>query len=316
MKIAKLKVLKYNMRKFFNKINDKWLSFRKWSDGNIFGYLIGSIVKLVLIIAIFILIFYSLFIIGPFKDKTSSDSSVGDSSAQDPNCNVTGINLHGELVTYIPNHADSDTTFNYDTTASEDIVGAIKSANDNPNIKAIVIEVDSGGGSPTGGSEIAEAVKDSQKPVVAFIREMGASASYWAISSASQIFANVNSNVGSIGVTSSYLSNVKKNQKEGYTYEQVSVGKYKDSGSPDKPLTQEEKDLIMRDDLIVYQNFIQDVANYRNIPIKKVRQYGDGSTVLGQKAKELGLIDSIGGLSEVEQYLEKTTNEKPDICWQ
>ena len=306
------------MRKIFNKINELWLSFRKWSDINIFGYLIGGIVKLVLIIAIILLVFYSLFIIGPFKDKTSEDSSVSDSSAQDPNCNVTGINLHGELVTYIPNHADSDTSFNYDTTSSEDVVGAITNANDNPNIKAIVIEVDSGGGSPTGGSEIAEAVKNSKKPVVAFIRETGASASYWAISSASQIFANVNSNVGSIGVTSSYLSNVKKDQKEGYTYEQVSVGKYKDSGSPDKLLTQEEKNLIMRDDLIVYQNFIQDVANYRNIPIEKVRQYGDGSTVLGAKAKELGLIDAIGGLPEVEQYLEKTaeTGEKPDICWQ
>ena len=145
------------MKKLFNKINDKWLNFRKWSDNNIFGYLIGNIVKLVFTLAIFILIFYSLFIIGPFKDKTSSDSSINDSSTQDPNCNVAGINLHGSLVTYIPNHADNDTTFNYDTTSSEDVVGAITSANDNPNIKAIVIEVDSGGGSPTGGNEIAEA---------------------------------------------------------------------------------------------------------------------------------------------------------------
>ena len=304
------------MRKLFNKINDKWLNFRKWSDNNIFGYLIGNIVKLVFTLAIFILIFYSLFIIGPFKDKTSSDSSINDSSTQDPNCNVAGINLHGSLVTYIPNHADNDTTFNYDTTSSEDVVGAITSANDNPNIKAIVIEVDSGGGSPTGGNEIAEAVKSSQKPVIAMIREVGASASYWAISGASKIFANMNSNVGSIGVTSSYLSNVQKNAKDGLVYEQLSVGKYKDSGSANKPLTQEERNLFMRDNLIIYQNFIEAVSINRNIPIEKVKSFSDGSTVLGQKAKDLGLIDTIGEIGEVEKYLEQTTGEKPDICWQ
>ncbi len=305
------------MKKLFNKINDKWLNFRKWSDSNILGYFIGSIVKLVLILAILLLVFYSLFIIGPLKDKAPSDSSVSDSSSTtDKNCTVAGINLHGSLVTYIPNHADNDTTFNYDTTSSEDVVGAITNANDNPNIKAIVIEVDSGGGSPTGGSEIAEAVKSSKKPVVAFIREMGASASYWAISSASKIFANINSNVGSIGVTSSYLSNVNKNTKDGLVYEQLSVGKYKDSGSANKPLTQEERNLFMRDDLIIYQNFIEAVSTNRNIPIDKVKSFSDGSTVLGQKAKELGLIDTIGGISEVEQYLEQKTGEKPDICWQ
>ena len=305
-----------NMRKLFNKINNAWLSFRKWSDGNIFGYFIGSIAKLILILAIFILIFYSLFIIGPFKDKAPSDSAVSDSSAQDPNCNVAGINLHGELVTYIPNHADNDTNFNYDSVSSENILGAIKSANDNPNIKSIILEVDSGGGSPTAGEEIANAVKSSGKPVVALIREVGASASYWAISSASKIFASRNSNVGSIGVTSSYLSNVQKNAKDGLVYEQLSVGKYKDSGSANKPLTQEERNLFMRDDLIIYQNFIEAVSTNRNIPIEKVKSFSDGSTVLGGKAKELGLVDIIGGIGEVEKYLEQITGEKPDICWQ
>ena len=305
------------MRKFFNKINELWLSFRKWSDINIFGYLIGSIVKIILIVIVFTTLFYSLFIIGPFKDDSSVDSALSDSdNTTDENCTVTGINLHGILVTYIPNHAENDSLFNYDSVSSENIMGAIKDANANPNIKAIVIEVDSGGGSPTAGDEIANAVKNSEKPVVAFVREVGASSAYWAISSADKIFASKNSNVGSIGVTSSYLSNVSKNAKDGYTYEQISVGKYKDSGSPDKPLTQEERDLFMRDNLIVYQNFIEAVSKNRNIPIGKVKSFSDGATVLGVKAKELDLIDTIGGISEVEQYLEETTGEKPDICWQ
>jgi len=166
------------------------------------------------------------------------------------------------------------------------------------------------------GEEIANAIKNSDKPVVAYIREMGASSAYWAISSASKIFASENSNVGDIGITSSYLSDAGKNAKDGLTYEQLSAGKFKDAGNTDKPLTAEERALFMRDVNIVYQNFIKDVAQNRNIPIDKVSSMADGATVLGLKGKELGLIDVIGGLPEVEQYLGKIINEKPDICWQ
>jgi len=304
------------MKKFFNKINDKWLSFRKWSDGNVFGYLIGNIVKLVFTLAIFILIFYSLFIIGPFKDKTSSDSSVGDSSdTTNDNCTVRGVELHGMILTYLPLHADNDTNFNYDSVSSENVDYAIKQANEDDRIKAILIDVDSTGGYPVAGEEISVAIKNSKKPVVALIREQGDSAAYWAVSSADKIFASRNSDVGSIGVTQSYLSDVKKNTKDGYTFEQLSVGKFKDSGSANKPLTTEEKALFMRDVTIVYNNFVQDVANNRNIPIDKVKSFSDGSTVLGLKAKELGLVDQIGGLPDAEQYIEKTTGEKPEICW-
>jgi protease-4 len=304
------------MKKFFNKINNTWLNFRKWSDGNILGYLIGNTIKLFFTLAIFILIFYSLFITGPFKDKAPSDSAVSDSSdTTNDNCTVRGIELHGMITTYLPLHADNDTNFNYDSVSSENVDYAIKQANEDDRIKAILIDVDSTGGYPVAGEEISVAIKNSKKPVVALIREQGDSAAYWAISSADKIFASRNSDVGSIGVTQSYLSDVKKNAKDGYTFEQISVGKFKDSGNADKPLTAEEKALFMRDINIVYNNFIQDVSQNRNIPVDKVRSIADGSSMLGDKAKELGLIDQIGGLPEVEQYLEKTTGEKSEICW-
>lgn len=305
------------MKKLFNKINELWLSFRKWSDENIFGYLIGSTVKIVLIVIVFAALFYSLFVVGPFKDKAPVDPAVTDStSTANDNCTVTGINLHGTILTYLPLHAENDTYFDYDSVSSEDVVYAIKQANENEKIKAIIIEADSPGGSPVAGEEIAVAVKNSKKPVVGLIREIGSSAAYWSISSASKIFASKNSNVGGIGVTSSYLSNVVKNTTDGYTYEQLSAGKYKDSGSADKPLTAEEKVLFMRDVNIVYENFITVISQNRKISIDKVRGYADGATVMGATAKERGLIDEIGGLPEVEQYLEKTTGEKPETCWQ
>lgn len=243
-------------------------------------------------------------------------SSDGPDEYIDQDCTVTGINIHGAIMTYIPEHTEGDTNFDYDTVASEDILWSIQNANVDPKIKAIILEVDSTGGYPVAGEEIDNAVKNSEKPIVAFIRATGTSSAYWAVSSADKIWASKNSDIGSIGVTMSYLSQVELNKKEGYTYEQLSAGNYKDSGSPAKILTKEERDLFMRDINIIYENFMNAVSNNRKIPIEKVRSFADGSSVLGEKAKELGLIDEIGGIIEVEKYLENQLGEKPQICWE
>jgi protease IV len=235
-------------------------------------------------------------------------------------CNVTGINLHGTLYTYLlEGSVDSSETepgSDTDAVSSENILWSIEQANLDENIKAIVVEVDSTGGSPLAGEEVSQAIKNSVKPVYSFIRAQGLSASYMAISSAKKIWASKYSDVGSIGVTMSYLNNSEKNKKEGYTYERLSAGKFKDSGSPDLPLTEEEKDLFMRDLNIMYEDFVKDVSVNRNISVEKVKSFADGSSVLGEKAKEIGLIDEIGGIYEVEKYLEEQIGEKAEICWE
>lgn len=258
---------------------------------------------------------YSL-VAGWYSNNNAQDSAISDSfSDTNEDCSVIGVNLRGEILTYIPNQSESDPSYNYDTVASEDITWAIRKANEDPKIKAILVEVDSAGGSPVGGEEIASAIENSDKPVIAHIREYGTSAAYWAISGADKIFASRNSDVGGIGVTSSHLNNVAKNQKEGYSYEQLSAGKYKDSWSPDKSLTNDERALILRDINIVHVNFIEAVAKNRSLPIEEVKRLADGSTVLGEMAKALRLIDEIGGIDEVENYLEKIIGEKPEVCW-
>ena len=291
------------MKKLYRKINELWLRIRKWGNDNLIGYIVTGTLKILFIGTIAVLIFFWL-----------TDNKVGDSENQ--NCSVAGIKLHGALMNYIPPHADNDTAFNYDSVSSEEVVGSIKQANQNPEIKAILVEVDSGGGSPLAGEEISEAIKKSTKPVVALIRGTGGSSSYWAISSASRIFASKNSSVGAIGITSSYLSSAEKSKKDGYVYEQMSSGKFKDSGSADKILTEEERALFMRDVNIMFENFISAVSQNRKIPIDKVRSFSDGSTVLGEKAKELGMIDEIGGVNDIKGYLEKTIGGQAVICWE
>lgn len=249
----------------------------------------------------------------------SSSGSLSDSSNTDDassSCSVLALNLHGSIVTYIPDKYFDNTDSNKDIVASEKITHYIEEADKDDNIKAILLEVDSNGGLPVAGEEIAHALRNTKKPSIAVIRQSGLSSAYWAASGASHIFASRNSDIGSIGVTASYLESVNKNKKDGYQYVQLSVGKYKDTGNPDKELTDDEKSLIMRDIKIVHQNFIDDVAKYRNISVSDVQKIADGSSVLGDKAKELKLIDEIGGLSDAKNYIENLIKEKPEICWQ
>jgi protease-4 len=238
-------------------------------------------------------------------------------TASEENCsgNVARIKLQGELVTYIPpENLDSEGYFLADQTASEDIVAAIKEAEEDSGIEAIVLEIDSIGGSVTAAEEVATALKSAGKPTVAIIRGTGYSAAYWAATGADRIFASKNSDLGSIGVTMSYLDYSKQNVKEGITYQQLSSGKFKNIGDMDKTLTEEEKTLLMRDVNILHQNFINAVAENRKLEVEKVKTLADGSSMLGQMALDNKLIDEIGGIPEVENYLKSKYNIEPDIC--
>lgn len=244
------------------------------------------------------------------------ENNLNGDQSQDYTCNVAGIELHGNVVTYIsPDHYDSEGNLIFDESASDLITGRIRTLEEDDSIKAILLEVDSYGGSGVAGEEIAAALKNTKKPTVALIRDAGASAAYWAASGADKIYASKNSDVGSIGVTYSYLDNIGKNRKDGLTYNQLSSGKFKDTGDPDKPLTLEEKNLIMRDVKIMHQNFIKAVSENRNIGIEKVANLADGSTMLGEAALRNGLIDQIGGMPEVKEYLKEQIGEDVVFCW-
>jgi len=244
----------------------------------------------------------------------SNSSDTEDSEYYD--CNVQGIFLRGDMYTYIPTDLDGYPLEGYEgAVSSEEISYLIGEAEYDDNIRAILIEVDSYGGSPLAGEEISNDIKYATKPVVVYIRESGVSAAYLAISSADQIFASKMSNVGSIGVTMSYLDYSSQNRQQGISFVQLSTGKFKDSGSPDKPITQEEKNLFMRDLNIMQDIFIQSVSENRNISIEEVKSIADGSSVLGEQAIELGLIDQIGDYYSAGDYISELIGEEVSDCW-
>jgi protease IV len=253
-----------------------------------------------------------------FDDGYYEEEYYDDSieSVYPESCNVSGIELHGELVTYISNeNFDEEGNPLYDQTSSEDIVYYIEDAEINDQIKAIILEIDSYGGYSVADEEVANALKRATKPTIVLIRTAGLSSAYYAATGADVIFASQDSDVGSIGVTISYLDNAKQNQNEGLTFNQLSSGKFKDVMNTDKPLTQEERNLLMRDIEIMNENFIKAVAENRNLDIEKVRQLADGSSMLGEMALENGLIDKIGGMYEVEQYIGELLGDEVEICW-
>lgn len=249
---------------------------------------------------------------------TGSDLSSSSTTA-DANCNIIGIEIRDCLSTYKPDTANNPPTSgsNYcDTiTSSEAVIWKLADAANNPKIKAVVLEIDSGGGSAVAADEIASAIKDFGKPSVAWVRQNADSAAYWIASAADTIIASENSDIGSIGVTSSYVDNAKKNAKDGLTYNQLTAGVYKDMGSLDRPLTTAERSLIQRDLDILHQNFINAIATNRNLSVAKVTALADGSSMLGRMALRNGLIDQLGTKQEVWQKLQADIGEKPEVCW-
>lgn len=180
------------------------------------------------------------------------------------------------------------------------------------NILGVLARIDSGGGSPVASEIISNRFKKSSLPVVALIRERGASGGYLIATGAKTIIASPFSDVGSIGITMSYLENTAKNKKDGVQYISLSSGKYKDYGSPDKALTFDEQKLFQRDLKIWHDHFVKIVSENRNLPFEQVAKVADGSSMPGSLALENKLIDTLGDQETARKWFAEKLNLKLD----
>jgi protease-4 len=235
-------------------------------------------------------------------------------SATIHSCNVAYIPLRGDMVTYIAD-ADSASSSNpQDETSSEDVTSAIRDADADPDMKAIVVGIDSPGGDPVAGEEIESTLKLVSKPTIALIRSEGDSAAYMAATGAQTIFASNFSDVGDIGITESYTDQAQQDAASGITFNQLSVGKYKDMFDPDKPMTADERALVMNQLQILYQDFVQIVVRNRHLSTSTVTTLANGSSMTGQQALSDGLIDKIGDIDDVRTYLSQKLGTDAVIC--
>ena len=180
-----------------------------------------------------------------------------------------------------------------------------------------MIEINSPGGTPVAAERIAERLHGSSLPVVALIGDFAASGGYMIAAAADHIVASPMSDVGSIGVNRSYVEESAKNEEEGLTYVQLIAGEFKDAGSPNRPITDDERELFQNDLEIVNKAFIDLIAKYRNMEVEAVTQLEDGETMQGVRALENNLIDSLGGISQARGILSALTGktvEETVIC--
>lgn len=193
--------------------------------------------------------------------------------------------------------------FGVSSVSSKDIVSFIEEAEDNPRVQVLLLDINSPGGSAVASDEIATAVKKAQKPVVALIREAGASGAYWIASASDHILANRMSITGSIGVISSYLEFSGLMEKYGVGYEQLTAGERKDLGTPYKKLSDKEKKILEQKLDRIHAFFIAEVAANRNLEVSQVQKIATGEFFLGEEALRLRLVDQLGGKDEAETFI-------------
>ena len=172
-------------------------------------------------------------------------------------------------------------------------------AEKNDDIKGVVIRVNSPGGSALASDIIYNSIKNMTKPVYISMGGVAASGGYYISAAGDKIYADKETLTGSIGVITMIPNVSELLKKAEINYSVISKGKYSDMGSIVKDLTEDEKDKIRASSLKVYEEFVDRVAEGRNMTREEVLKSAEGRVWLGEEAKEIGLVDEIGGIEKV-----------------
>jgi protease IV len=194
------------------------------------------------------------------------------------------------------------------TVTPEGLSDALAQAEDDPAVRAVVLEVNSPGGGVTASDEMHQSIVDfkenSDKPVVVSMGDTAASGGYYISTAADRIVANETTLTGSLGVIIQ-LNNFQELANE-YGYEQVVIksGRFKDIGNSFRDLRPEEREIFQGIVDQSYGEFVDVISAGRDIPEDRVRELADGRIYSGERARELDLVDSFGGLDEAANIAE------------
>jgi protease-4 len=185
-------------------------------------------------------------------------------------------------------------------TKSEPVIEKLNRYRENKDIKAVVIRIDSPGGSVGPSQEIYEELIKlrSEKKIVASMSSVAASGGYYIASAAHKILANPGTITGSIGVIIEFANMEDLLNKIGLKAVVIKSGKYKDLLSPTRQLQDEERALLQEVIDTIHSQFIDAVALGRDMPREKVAAIADGRIFSGEQARRLGLVDELGNLQD------------------
>jgi protease-4 len=188
-------------------------------------------------------------------------------------------------------------------TSSRRIIKVLDRYRDDNSIKAIVLRINSPGGAVGPAQEILREVEKvrTKKKIVASLGTVAASGGYYIASGANLIMANRGTATGSIGVIMQFTNVEALTKKIGVDFFNLKAGRYKDVGSPFRPMTPQDKAYLQGLLDNIYQQFLSDVARNRKIPLAKLKMLAEGKIYSGEEAKQIGLVDAFGNLQDAIQ---------------
>ena len=186
--------------------------------------------------------------------------------------------------------------------STEGIEANVASAVNDPNVKAVVLDIDSPGGSVYGVEQAGDTIRSlrGRKPIVAIANSLAASAAYWIGAQADEFYASPGAEVGSVGVFAMHLDVSGMLEKEGVKVSFIKAGKYKTDGNPYEPLSDDARADAQASVDRYHADFVKALAAGRGVAPSTVRdKFGDGKVFGGEDAKARGMIDRVGTMSEL-----------------
>lgn len=174
--------------------------------------------------------------------------------------------------------------------------GLLERVEGDDGLKAVVLRINSPGGAVAASQEIGNMIKEFEKPIVVSMADIVASGGYYISAHAERIVAQPGTLTGSIGVIWMHTNLDGLYEKLGIEVETITSGEHKDMFLD--PLTPERRQIIQRLSDEAYDQFIQTVAEGRDLELSKIKGLATGELYIGTQALELGLVDQLGGLND------------------
>ncbi|NET59391.1 MAG: signal peptide peptidase SppA [Symploca sp. SIO2E6] len=193
---------------------------------------------------------------------------------------------------------------------SESFSKRLRKLRQDQDVKAVVLRVNSPGGSATASEIIQREVvlTREQKPVIVSMGDVAASGGYWIATYGDRIFAEPTTITGSIGVFGLLLNIQQIANDNGITWDVVKTSRFADSQTITRPKTEQELAIYQKSVDQIYDQFLDKVAESRKMPRQKVEEIAQGRVWSGVDAKKLGLVDEIGGIEQAIEYAAKEAN--------
>lgn len=205
-----------------------------------------------------------------------------------------------------------DGFFGSGVASAEAAASAIDEASQHPRIRALIVRVNSPGGSPIAAEIIRRAIVNAstRMPVIVSMSDAAASGGYWLSAPATKIVAQPATLTGSIGVFGGKVALNGLWDKLGVNWQEITLGRQAGIWSPHRPYNASEQQAIEESLGRVYDNFIQRVAQGRHLPEDKVLQIAEGRVWTGKQALKIGLVDALGGVSKAVELAKQESHLK------